>query len=114
MGMDFTIVSTRNHEIFKHDNWWESRQVTEEFYARKNWDIVNHCSFIPHDYEPGEFIELTLENLEEMIDVACHYRNYFDNYNDVPKLCELRDKLEYWQNNPDEADGRKLYYEYDW
>lgn len=114
MGMDFNIYSARNHEVFKHDNWWESPQAQEEFYARKCWDLVNHCSFIPQDYESGDFIELTLENLEEMIQVACKYRNYFDNYNDIPKLCELRDKLEYWENNPDEADGRKLFYEYDW
>ena len=114
MGMDFNIYSARNREVFKHDNWWDSPQVQEEFYSRKCWDLVEHCSFIPADYEAGTFIELTLENIEEMIQVSCRYRNYFDSYEDVPKLCELRDKLEYWENNPDEAQGRKLYYEYDW
>ena len=114
IGMDFYIYSTRNREVFKHEGWWDSSQVKEEFYARKNWEIVEHCSFIPKDYESGTFIELTLENIEEMIQVACKYRNYFDNYNDVPKLCELRDKMEYWESNPEEANGRKMFYEYDW
>ena len=114
MGMDFNIYSARNREVFKHDNWWNSDQVQEEFYGRKCWNLVENCSFIPKDYESGTFIELTVENIEEMIKVACEYRNYFDNYNDVPKLCELRDKLIYWENNPDEANGRKMFYEYDW
>lgn len=93
MGMDFTIYSARNHEIFKHDGWWNSDQITEEFYSRKAWYLVENCAFIPKNEDDCP-IEVTRDNLEEMINVACHNRNYWDNYNDVPKLCELRDKLE--------------------
>ena len=75
MGMDLYIYSARNRETFKHDGWWESDQVQEEFYARKFWDLVENCSFIPQDYESGDFIELTSENLEEMIRVACTYKD---------------------------------------
>ena len=111
MGMDFHIYSARNREVFKHENWWDSEQVQEEFYARKFWDIVDNCSFIPKNYESGSFIELNLENLEEMIKVACTYRDYYGTYNSVPKLCELRDKYTGWLS--DEL-PIKLFLEYDW
>lgn len=106
MGMDFTIYSARNREIFKHDGWWNSDQVQEEFYSRKAWYLVDNCAFIPK-IEDECPIEVTEENLEEMIKVACHNRNYWDNYNDVPKLCELRDKFDQL-----EEEKRKLYIMY--
>ena len=111
MGMDLNIFSARNREVFKHDNWWDSDQVQQEFYARKYWNLVNHCTFIPHDYENGDFIELSLDNFDEMIEVACHYRDYFDSYSNVEKLCELRDKYAEWI---EAEDPRKMYLEYDW
>ena len=100
MGMDLNIYSARNREVFKHDGWWDSEQVQEEFYARKFWDLVNNCSFIPKDYQNGDFIELTEENLEEMIKVACTYKDYF-----------LRDKYIGWK---EDENPRKLFLEYDW
>ena len=109
MGMDLNIYAARNHEVFKHDNWWESSNVEEKYYSRKFWDMVHNCHFIPRDYEPGTFIELTKDNLEEMIRVGCEYRNYWDNYNDVPKLCELRDEYDAIIDS-----GRHLYLEYDY
>lgn len=120
MGMDCYLWSARNHEVFKHDGWWNSGQIKEEWYSRKCWDLVLHCSFIPKDYESGDFLELSRENLEEMIKVACQYKNYWGNYNDVPKLCEIRDKFfggysdETDEDDEDEAEDRKLYLEYDW
>ena len=111
MGMDLNIYSARNREVFKHEGWWNSDQVQEEFYARKFWDLVDNCSFIPKDYESGEFIEITVDNLEEMIKVACNYKDYGGTYNSVPKLCELRDKAIAWEIN---EDPRKLFLEYDW
>lgn len=111
MGMDFNIYSSHNHEVFKHEEWWQSPQVEEMFYTRKCWDWVEHCNFIPKNYENGDFIELTLDNLNELIKVATEYKNYWGNYDDLPKLCELRDKYMEWEEN---GDPRKLYYEYDW
>lgn len=92
MGMDLSIHSARNHEVFKHD-WWNNPEVEEEFYGRKAWHYPDYCRFIPKNYESNDLIELTIENVEEMIDVACKYRNYWGTYDDVPKLCELRDKM---------------------
>ena len=109
MGMDLTVWQARNHEVFKHEDWWDSKQVKEKYYSRKFWDLVHNCRFIPGDYDSGTFLELTKDNIEEMIRVACEYRNYFGNYNDVPKLCELRDEFDSIIES-----GEKLYLEYDW
>ena len=106
MGMDLAIYSARNHEVFKHDKWWDNPDVVEEFYGRKAWHYIDHCSFIPHNYfEEEKFLELSIENVEEMIKVGCEYRNYWNDYKDVPKLCELRDKM-----NEEDEDGERKYF----
>ena len=107
MGMDLYIYQARNHEVFKHENWWDSNSVTEKFYARKFWSLVENCHFIPYDYEDNEKIKLTKENIEEMIRAACEYRDYFGTYNNVPLLCELRDEFD-----TIEEDGYHLYLSY--
>lgn len=113
MGMDFNIYSARNHEVFKHNGWWDNPNVIQEFYARKAWHFPENCNFIPKDYKSGDFIEITVENVEEMIQIACKYKNYWGNYNDIPKLCELRDQMEY-ENALDEKPDKKYFLEYDW
>ena len=109
MGMDFNIYSAPNHAIFNDEKWYESDKVEEKFYARKAWHFPENCKFIPHDYENGDFIRISKENLEEMIKVACEHRNYWGNYDDVPRLCELRDEFDEL-----EEQGKHLYLEYDW
>jgi len=99
MGMDLTVYAARNHEIFKHDDWWNNKDVTEKYYSRKFWDLVNNCSFIPREFEGDEFFQLTKNNVEEMIKIACEYRNYWNNYDDVPKLCEMRDEFDELEEN---------------
>jgi len=110
MGMDCYIYEARNREVFKSDDWYNADQVVERMYWRKNWDHVNNLSFVPDDYD-GEFIELTVDNLNEWIRVACDYRDYWGKYDTVPKLCELRDQLIEWEENDD---PRKLFMEYNW
>ena len=102
MGMDFHIYSARNREVFKHDRWWDSEQVQEEFYARKPWDWVENC----------DFIELTEKNFDELINVACHNRDYFYTFDNVPALCELRDK--YFGIDHEVIKNRKLFLTYNW
>lgn len=109
MGMDLYVYSARNHEVFKHEGWWDNPNVEEKYYTRKFWDLVENCSFIPREYENGEFIEISKENLEEMIKVACEYRNYWGTYDDIPKLCELRDEYDKL-----EEQGKHLYLSYDY
>lgn len=107
MGMDFMLYSARNREVFKHKDWYDSPQVQEEFYSRRAWHFVQNCPFIPKHGEDCP-VEITLSNLEDMIQIACTHRNYFGNYDDIPKLCELRDKYEEL-----EEEGKKLFCMYD-
>ena len=109
MGMDLTVWKARNHEVFKHEGWYSSGEVEEMYYARKFWDMAYNCRFVPAHYENGEFIEIDKDDVEEMIRVACEYRNYWGNYDDVPKLCELRDKCDEIFES-----GYKLFFEYNY
>ena len=111
MGMDLGIYRARNHEVFKHDGWWDNPNVEQVFYGRKAWHYPNHCDFIPKDYENGDFFEISVENVENMIEVACHYRNYFDTYDDIPQLCELRDRM---IEEEEEESSYKYFIEWDW
>ena len=112
MGMDCYIWEAPNHKVFKDKNWYSSGAVKERMYWRKNWDMVENWSFIPKDYESGEFIELGTKELEQMIKAACTYRDYFGTYDTVPQLCELRDEVLGWEQN--EVKDKKLFVEYDW
>ena len=109
MGMDLYIFRARTKKAFSEEDWYNSESVTQLFYARKWWDLVDHCSFIPKDYESGDYIQLTKENFEEMIKIACEYKDYFDSYQNIPRLCELRDTFD-----DDEEKGYHYYLEYDW
>lgn len=111
MGMDLYVYSARNREVFKHEKWWESEQIQEKLYAHKFWNLIENCSFMPYNYENGEAIELSLENIEEMIKVACKYKDYWGTYDIVPQLCKLRDEYIEWQK--DEV-PRKLFLKYNW
>ena len=111
MGMDLYVYSARDREVFKHEKWWESEQIKEKFYAHNFWNLVENCSFITHDYEDGDAIELSLDNIEEMIKVACKYKDYLGTYDTVPQLCKLRDEYTEWQE--DEV-PRKLFLKYNW
>jgi hypothetical protein len=106
MGMDFNIYAARNHEVFNHEDWWNSDQVEEKFYSRKAWHFVHNCPFISKDYTESIAIPIDKEQLEEMIKVACENRNYWGDYKDVPKLCELRDEYDDIIES-----GKKLYVE---
>lgn len=108
MGMDLSIYAAPNHEVFNHDGWWESDSVEEKYYARRYWDLVNHCSFLDN-YTPGDFYRLEKEDIEELVKIACEYRNYWYTYDDVSKLCELRDEYDSIIES-----GKHLYLEYNY
>ena len=91
MGMEIVIYSAKNHEVFKHDGWWDNPNVQEEFYACKFYELIQNCSFISSDYQ-GEWTEINEDHIEEMIKIACQHRDYFGTYDNVARLCELRDR----------------------
>lgn len=109
MGMDLYIFRARTRKAFDQENWYGSDSVTEILYARKWWNLVEHCSFIPTNYESGEYIQLTKNNIEEMIKVSCQYVDYWGGYDNVPKLCMMRDAFD-----EDEENGYHYYLTYNW
>lgn len=111
LGMDAYIWKSKTRKIFDEENWWNNPNVTEVWYSRKPWEMLQHCSFIPKDYESGDFLEIDLDMIEEMIVVACNYRNSRGNYDEVPKLCEVRDQMRASLENEEQV---RYFLEYDW
>ena len=110
MGMDAYVFKAKTKKVFDSDNWFSREDVTEVWYARKYWDLVYNLSFLKDlDADCGEFIQLTKENVEEMIKVATHNPDYWDGFDTVPALCKiLRDFDE------EEEAGWHYYFEFDY
>lgn len=117
MGMDMYIFRAHSKKELESDNFWELARESEEsnevhlgevWYARKFWDLHNNMSFL-RDYECGEFIELTKDNLEEMLTFATHHTDYWDGFKSVPELCEILYSFDEMNER-----GYHYYYEADW
>lgn len=101
MGMDLRLVSAHSKKELENENFWsimaqntvndKFEKPAELYYARKFWDLYQNLSFL-HDYECGEWLPVTKENVEEMLRVACHQRDYWDGFQSVPDLCEILDR----------------------
>ena len=59
------------------------------------------------DGDSGDFIQLTMDNVEEMLQFAAHNRDYFDGFETVPSLCEILANFE-----QDYEDGWHYYFHY--
>lgn len=59
------------------------------YYARKFWKLIEDASFINVQDDYGEYIELSRENVEELIDIAVHNEDYFGGFETVPDLCRI-------------------------
>lgn len=106
MGMDLYIIRKKN---IKTPN-----EISEErFYARKFWPLIEEPKFVK-EYNEGydSFVKArisSVENMEELIEVATHHRDYWGSYKTVPQLCEIRDELEEAM-----AEGWTYWLEADW
>jgi len=109
MGLDINIYRARNHKVFSNEDWYNSDAVTEVYYARKFWTLIEQASFLNVNDDCGEFIELSRENVEELINIATHNADYFDGFTTVPKLCEI---LRHFDE--DEEEGYNYYMEFDY
>ena len=107
--MDINCFKARNHEVFKHEGWYENPNVTEVFYFRKHWDMLRALSFINVERDCGEFIQLSRENLEEILDAAAHHRDYFGGFEVVPAICEALANFD-----EVEDEGYHYYFEFDY
>lgn len=109
IGLDVSIYRARNHQIFKTEKWYDSKAVTEVYYARKFWTLIEQASFININEDCGEYLELSRENIEELIQIATHNEDYFGGFETVPRLCEiLRDFEE------TKEEGYNYYMEFDY
>ena len=105
MGMDLYIIRKRNVGT--------PNEISEEvFYSRKFWELLD-APFVKEYKESGDcYVKArisSLENFDELINIAINNRNYFGTYNDIPKLCEVRD---YYEEKSSE--GWTYYLEADW
>lgn len=107
MGLDARIFKVKSiKQLTSESVDWS--QIDEVWYARKFWGLQEHMSFL-QQYECGDYIPLTLENVEEMLTYATHHRDFFDGFHTVPQLCEVIDQ---WEDA--EEEGYKFVYEADW
>jgi len=110
MGMDAYIFRAKTKKAFQEDNWYNNENVKEVWYARKYWDLIQNVRFIRNvDEDCGEFILLTKNDIEEMINVATHNPDYFGGFTTVPALCEILQNFD-----DDEEEGWHYYFEFDY
>ena len=117
MGMDSTLHLARDRKVLEagFEHWSANPEdynyVREVWYGRKFWSVLQEMSWL-RDYkddECGTYVELTRENLEEMLNHCAHHQDYFGGFSTVPDLCQLL-----WEWDALEADGLKIFYEADW
>lgn len=108
--MDSYIFRARTKKAFKEDNWYESEQVTEVWYARKFWSLVESMPFIKDIGEDcGEYIRLTKNDIEKMIEHATHNPDYWGGFDTIPALCKILQTFD-----DDEENGWHYYFEFDY
>ena len=110
MGLDCYVFRARSKKSFEDERWFddENGTVTEVWYARKYWDLLHNMSFIKNiEEECGDFIQLSMDNLEEMLQFAAHNPDYFDSFNTVPQLCKIINEFE-----DDYENGWHYYFHY--
>lgn len=75
-------------------------QVIEEFHTRKFWELLD-ASFVNKDLKKNSVkVPITsINQINELITIATNNRNYWGTYEDLPKLCEVRDDFEELSNN---------------
>lgn len=108
MGLDIAVYRARNRAVFKDDRWYDNENITEAWYSRKFWDLIHNMSFIKNiDDDCGEFIQLSHDNIEEMLQYASHHPDYWGEFNSVPALCKIYNDFE-----NDAEDGWHYYFNY--
>ena len=87
MGVDIYIERRKKNDV---NAPWE-----ELFYARKFWELLD-ADFVReyNDSKNSCYVEARInieEDFDELINIATHNKNYFDNYDSIAGICEARD-----------------------
>ena len=109
MGLDVRIIMAKNTKQVELDSFWDNLhegwvededgiidfdQPAEVYYARKFWDLYSPMAR-RLDVGNGDFsAPLTKDDIEEMINIAVHNRDYWDSFRSVPQLCEILDNYD--------------------
>ena len=104
MGLDVYVVMAKNRKQVErvdfwndcHSGWVKKDEYTidftvptEVYYARKFWDLYSPMSR-RLKLENGEWSgPLTKDDIEEMIYIATHNKDYFGTFDTVTDLCEI-------------------------
>ena len=107
MGLDVNIYMVKNYKQLEDENFLENCPSTwikdeygevdytkpcQVYYARKFWPLYTKAERILHIRNGEVSAPLTKKDLEELINVAVHYRDFFDSFDSVPQLCEILDR----------------------
>ena len=87
MGLDIYIERRKKNDVNAR---WE-----ELFYARMFWALLD-ADFVKeyNDNKDISYVEARInseEDFDELINIATHNRNYFENYDSIAGICEARD-----------------------
>lgn len=104
--MDLNIFRKRNVGT-------PNEESIEVYYARKFWELLNAPFVVEYnDSKEDCCVRARIqskEDIEQLIDIAVHNRDYFDTFDSVPKLCELLEEFDEMRK-----DGWSYYLLADW
>lgn len=91
MGMDLYIHRRRNVGT-------PTEEVREVYYARKFWELLD-APFVKeyNDSKCDCYVQArvqSVEDIDQLLEIATQNRDYFDTFDSVPTLCELREEFE--------------------
>lgn len=87
MGMDLYIIRRRNKGT-------PNEESVESYYAHKFWELLE-APFVK-EYNESEhncYVCAPIrsrEEIDQLIEIATHNRDYWGEFKSVPELCELR------------------------
>lgn len=91
MGLDIYIDKCRK-PIMKEFNGKMYRDYEERknlCYWRKFYDVLHVMHYSEDEY--GQDIQLTKNDVENILNIVSHNRDYFNGFTTVPDVCELLD-----------------------
>ena len=117
MGLDMRVISARNSKQMEEDNFWSTlrsgfssnyNEPRELIYWRKFWDLYRPMAE-RLKIDNGEYAQLSKEDVEFMLEIATHHRDYFNTFDSVAEICELLDRFDEIEEH-----GMHIYFEGDY
>ena len=127
MGLDSYLLVAQSKKELQSDTYWKTvsenhfQTFMEEepvehwegewWYARKFYDCHQYIvdNLLNGEYENGDYVPMTYEMVEKILQYCCKHHDYFGGFQTVTKLCEL---LYHWHEL--EEKHLQVFYECDW